>query len=93
MVNGYFHPFIGGSEKHMYELGRRLARTEDVSVVTSQLEGTKPYEVFEGMKVHRLNTAYFNMPVIYPPPLPYTSGVKRKLAELDKANNFDAFNL
>ncbi len=93
MVNGYFHPFVGGSEKHMYELGRRLARTEGVSVVTSLLEGTKEYEEIEQMKVHRLPTKHYKMPVIYPPPMPVTRGIEAKLAELDGKHNFDAFNL
>ncbi len=93
MVNGYFHPFTGGSEKHMYELGKRLARTEDISVLTSQLEGTAEYEVLEGMKVHRLPTKHYKMPLIYPPPMPVTRGVQAKIEELDKANNFDVFNL
>ncbi len=93
MVNGYFHPFIGGSEKHMYELGRRIARTEDLFVVTSRLEGTAEYEELENMKVHRLPTKHYKMPLIYPPPLPLTRGLESKLAELDDEHDFDAFNL
>ncbi len=93
MVNGYFHPFIGGSEKHMYELGRRLARTEDVHVVTSRLEDTVEHEILEGMNIHRLETKHQKVPVIYPPPLPITKGVEFKLTELDDSINFDAFNL
>ena len=56
MVNGYFHPFIGGSEKNMYEIGKRLARVDDVSVITSQMEGTSEFEVIEGIKVLTIRT-------------------------------------
>jgi glycosyltransferase involved in cell wall biosynthesis len=93
MVNGYFHPFIGGSEKHMYELGRRIARTESLYVVTSRLEDTAEYEELENMKVHRLPTKHYKMPMIYPPPMPVTRGLERKLAELDGKHNIDVFNL
>ena len=93
MANGYFHPFIGGTEKHMFELGRRLARTEEVHVVTSRLEGTKEYEVVEGMKVHRLKTKHVKMPVIYPPPLPVTKNLREQLGRLDAEHGFEVFNL
>jgi len=93
MVNGFFHPFIGGSEKHMYELGRRLARADEVHVLTSRLDDTSEFEVLEGMQVHRLATRHKKIPVIYPPPLPITKGVEDKLEELGKKIDFDAFNL
>ena len=93
MVNGFFHPFIGGSEKHMYELGRRLAMDNDVHVVTSRLDDTPEFEVIEGMQVHRLATRHKKLPAIYPPPLPITRGVEVKLEKLDGETNFDAFNL
>lgn len=93
MVNGYFHPFVGGSERHMYELGKRMARTEEISVVTSRLDGTEPYEEIENMRVHRLETRHYKMPLIYPPPMPVTKGVMDKLEELDREHDFDAFNL
>ncbi len=93
MVNGYFHPFIGGSEKNMYEIGKRLARVDDVSVVTSQMEGTSEFEVIEGINVHRLPTKHYKMPVIYPPPLPVTKGVISRIAKLDDENQYDVFNL
>lgn len=93
MVNGYFHPFIGGSEKHMFELGRRLAKTETFHVVTSRLDNTEAYEELQGMKIHRLETKHKKMPVIYPPPLPVTKNVDKFLAELDKEHDFEVFNL
>lgn len=93
MVNGYYHPFTGGTEKHMFELGRRLARTEEIHVVTSKLEGTPEFEVIQGIKIHRLRTWHLKMPFIYPPPMPLAMGVMQKIIELDKEHDFDAFNL
>jgi 1,4-alpha-glucan branching enzyme len=93
MVNAFYHPYIGGSEKHMWELSRRLARKNEVHVVTSQWECEPGDYDLEGVKVHRLPTTFRKMPMIYPPPLPSTKGVTRKLEELDREFDFDAFNI
>ncbi len=37
LVNAFFHPYTGGTEKHMYELCKRIARKEDVFVYTSRI--------------------------------------------------------
>ena len=93
MVNAFYHPYIGGSEKHMWELSRRLARKNDMHVVTSQWECEPGDYDFEGVHVHRLPTTFHKMPLIYPPPLPSTNGVTKKLEELDALHKFDAFNI
>jgi 1,4-alpha-glucan branching enzyme len=93
MVNAFYHPYTGGTEKHMWELGRRLARTESVHVITSQWECEPGDYDMDGVKVHRLPTKFRKMPLIYPPPLPSTKGVGRRLEELDRQQNFDAINL
>jgi len=93
MVNAFFHPYTGGTEKHMYELSRRLARTQTVHAVTSQWECEPGDYDMQGVKLHRLPTKFYKMPMIYPPPLPSTKGVGKKIEELDKELDFDAFNL
>lgn len=93
MVNAFYHPYIGGSEKHMWELSRRLARKNDVHVVTSQWECEPGDYDLEGVQVHRLPTKFYKMPLIYPPPLPSTNGVPKKLEQLDALHHFDAFNI
>lgn len=93
MVNAFFYPYIGGSEKHMYELGRRVAKEENFHVLTSQLNGTKKEETFQKMKVHRVPANMYKMPLIYPPPMVFCPSAKTKLEELDKKHDFDLFNL
>ncbi len=93
MVNAFYHPYIGGTEKHMYEIGRRLARKHDVIVITSKLEGTKPYEESEGVNIHRLNTKLLKLPHLYPPPYPICKGIYGEMEELHKRYGFDFINL
>jgi len=38
MVNGFFYPYIGGTEKHMYELGRRFAKNNTNRHTPSHIE-------------------------------------------------------
>lgn len=93
LVNAFFHPYKGGTENHMYELGKRIAKKEDVFVYTSRLKGTKAHEVFEGMKIYRTKARLYKMPLIYPPPLAIAPNVKKEIAALDKKLNFDIFHL
>ena len=93
MVNAFFHPYIGGTEKHMYELGRRLAKQEDLYVLTSRLKNTKEYEELENMKIFRVKAKEYKMPLIYPPPLVIARDARKKIEKLDKEIDFDVFNL
>lgn len=57
MVSDYFHPFLlGGGERRMYELAKRLARRHEVHVVTRRLGSTPAYERHEGIHIHRVFT-------------------------------------
>jgi glycosyltransferase involved in cell wall biosynthesis len=93
MVNAFFHPYLGGTEKHMYELGRRIAREEEVFVYTSLLDGTERFEDLEGMKIFRTKARFYRMPLIYPPPFVLARRVKREISELDRKFDFDVFHL
>jgi len=79
MVNPFFHPYIGGTEKRMLAIGRRLSERHEVHVVTSQLPGTEPSETVDGIEVHRLPSRYFHA---YNPPVVFTRGVKDKIRGL-----------
>jgi glycosyltransferase involved in cell wall biosynthesis len=51
----YFYPFLpGGGEKRMYEIGKRLARSHEVHVVTRKLANLPSYEEHENMRIHRV---------------------------------------
>jgi len=93
LVNAFFHPYTGGTEKHMYELGRRVAKRENVFVYTSKLKGTKAQEVLEGMKIYRTDVSTYKMPLIYPPPFVIAPKVKKEIQELDEKFDFDIFHL
>lgn len=94
IVNALFHPFTGGVEKHMLELGAHLVkRGVEVHVLTGRLKGTMPEETVEGIRVHRIACREIRLPRIYPPPLIMARGVKRELEALDRVHNFDVIHL
>ncbi len=93
MVNAFYHPYIGGSEKHMYELSRRLAKKHNVVVITSRLEDTPEYEEIDGVKIHRLDARLLKLPHIYPPPYPICKEVYPAIEHLHKKYNFDFINI
>ena len=69
MLDPLFYPYFGGTEKVVYEFGKRLAKKHGISVLTSQIPGTSPYEEIEGMKVYRTPCIYLkNLPSFMPPP-------------------------
>ena len=51
----YFYPILpGGGERRMYEIGKRMAKNNEVHVVTRRLENLPSYEVHENMHIHRV---------------------------------------
>lgn len=51
----YFYPILpGGGERRMYEVGRRLAKNNEVHVITRRLENLPSYEMYENMHIHRV---------------------------------------
>jgi len=94
IVNALFHPFTGGVEKHVLELGKHLAgKGVEVHVLTGRLEGTAAEEVLEGIHVHRIPCTEIRVPRIYPPPLILSRGVEEALAKLDAKHGFDLIHL
>ena len=93
MVNAFFYPYIGGSEKHMYELGKRIAKKEELYVLTSLLKNTKEYEELEDMKIFRVKAKEYKMPLIYPPPFITAPYARKEIERLDEELDFDVFNL
>lgn len=94
LVNALFHPFKGGVEKHLLELSKALVRNGvKVHVLTARLEGTKQYEEFDGVKVHRIACTEMRLPGFYPPPVILAPDVYSKIAELDGREHFDLVHL
>ena len=54
-VTPYFYPHIGGVETHVYNLSKGFVkRGHEVTVYTSQVEGSKENEIYEGIIVKRV---------------------------------------
>ncbi len=96
MLNPFFYPYLGGTEKHIYEVGRRLAKRHRVSVLCAQMENTPPKEEIEGMHVVRTQAKiYWNTPHPIPPPMPVMphldSDLKTLLAHADAVHIHNRF--
>ncbi|MEK6954186.1 MAG: glycosyltransferase family 4 protein [Candidatus Micrarchaeota archaeon] len=71
MLNPFFHPYLGGTEKHVLEVSRRLAKKHDVTVLTAQVPNTPIYEELDGIKVKRIPCkVFYQTPYPVPPPAP-----------------------
>ncbi len=73
MLDPLFYPYFGGTEKVVYEVGKRLVKERgyEISVLTSmipQAKGIKREEI-EGMTVYRSPSIYLDkLPSLLPPP-------------------------
>ena len=55
MASDLFYPYIlGGGERQMYEVAKRLARKHEVHVITRKLGKSASYERHEGIHIHRI---------------------------------------
>ncbi len=71
MVNPMFIPYWGGTEKVIYEIGRRLSKKFEITVLTTKMKNTPKEEEIEGMRVVRTNALILNkLPHPLPPPYP-----------------------
>ncbi len=88
MVNAFFHPYQGGTEKCVLELSKRLAENHEVHVITSKLENTDKEDTYKGINIHRIPSKVLeDLPDPFPPPYPITPGLalqmKKKINEID----------
>jgi len=85
-----FNPDIGGIEKHVYEISKRLARNNDIYVYTTDPSGKLPKKDFiDGIKVFRFksfapNEAYFFSPSMY-------FALRKQSCDILHAHSFHAF--
>lgn len=55
MASDYFYPFLlGGGERQMYEIAKRLARKHEIHIITRRLGDLSSYELVEGIHIHRV---------------------------------------
>lgn len=69
-VNPFYYPYQGGTEKYLYDLCKRLARRNSVSVISSKYGNNPEFEIIDGVKVYRIKSIVLqNLPPFLPPPL------------------------
>jgi glycosyltransferase involved in cell wall biosynthesis len=89
MLDPLFYPYFGGTEKVVYEFGKRLAKKHGISILTSQIPGTSNYEEIDGMKVYRTPSIYLkNLPSFMPPPYTISPLLIRDLFKRQDADVF-----
>jgi len=55
-LSNYFLPHIGGVEKHIYELSKRLVNKFEVSIITEKFrKDLKDYEKIDGLNIFRVS--------------------------------------
>lgn len=79
-VNPFHYPYRGGIEHRIHHISKRLAKDNEMIVLTSQMPGTSAEETIDGYRVVRLPSKYYD---IYNPPYVATPGLLEKLQELD----------
>jgi glycosyltransferase involved in cell wall biosynthesis len=79
-LSPYHYPFLGGIEHRIHHLSKRLARSNEVIVVTSRLDGTEREEEMDGYRVVRLDSRFID---IYNPPFVSSKGVLAALERLE----------
>jgi glycosyltransferase involved in cell wall biosynthesis len=70
MLTDFYPPTIGGVEGHVATLSEHLVkRGHDVAVCTVRQRGMRPFEVCDGVRVHRLETLFQKIPFTSSNPL------------------------
>lgn len=79
-LNPYYYPYMGGIERRLHEVCRRLSKKHEMIVLTSQLKDTELEEEMDGYTVKRLPSKFYTN---YNPPHVSTPGVLQALNELE----------
>jgi glycosyltransferase involved in cell wall biosynthesis len=86
----YFYPHIGGYEKIVYELSRRLVQSDyEIDILTCNTERAPAYEELDGIHIYRL-PCWNALNSLYPIPKPCPAGFKILRRLLRK--NYDIVN-
>jgi len=88
MLNPLFYPYPGGTEKHVLEVGKRLAKKHNVTVLTARLENTEAEEYVQGIRVVRTPAkVLYKLPHPLPPPMAIMpqlhADIRKELANAD----------
>ncbi|MCL4387667.1 glycosyltransferase family 4 protein [Candidatus Marsarchaeota archaeon] len=90
VLNPYFYPYFGGTEKVLLEIYKRLSKSNNITVITSSVGSEPGEETIEGIRVLRLKTSQRTLPHL---PLPLASmeglnaAIEKTGAEIYHINN------
>ncbi|BCS90859.1 MAG: D-inositol-3-phosphate glycosyltransferase [Candidatus Micrarchaeota archaeon] len=62
ILNPYFYPYFGGTEKVLYEVYRRLSSKYEIYALVSAHDGRERLEEIDGIKVYRLKSKTISLP-------------------------------
>lgn len=83
VLNPFFYPFKGGTERVLLEVYRRLAKRNNVTVITSAVDGGRPRtEEILGIRVVRLRAREIHVPSA-PMPLLIFDGLRDAIRRAD----------
>lgn len=86
----YFYPHVGGYEKIVYELSRRLVQRDyEIDILTCNTERVLAYEELDGIHIYRL-PSWNVLNSVYPIPKPCPTSFKILRRLLSK--NYDVIN-
>lgn len=93
MLNPFYPPYQGGTEKHLKEVCPRLVKAGfEVAVQTAQLPGTPLEEVVDGVRIYRSKARILEkLPAPLPPPAPVSLSMRGEIERL--APRFDVVHL
>jgi glycosyltransferase involved in cell wall biosynthesis len=82
VLNPFFYPYKGGTEKVIMEVYKRLVKNNNVTIITSApLRKNRPsVEYIEGIKIVRLRNIQTHIP-IFPMPFVFFQGLKKALVK------------
>ena len=91
VLNPFFYPYAGGTERVLLEVYGRLAKKHNVTVISAALGNSRGgVEDVNGIRVVRLRSGYLNLPG-FPLPMPLMWGlreaVRREACEVYHINN------
>ena len=84
VLNPFFYPYKGGTEKVLFEVYSRLAKKHNITVITSAPQDNNRYNTEElfGIRIVRLRTFQEHVP-IFPMPFLFFDGLKKALERED----------
>lgn len=82
ILNPFFYPYNGGTEKVLLEIYKRLAKKHNITVLSAAFPGSWGDTEKFGIRIVRLKSRYINLPGL-PLPWPLMEGLNDAVARVD----------